>query len=141
MIHEDLRTFMLSCEGLTNLVGKGDAARIFPLKLPQDTPVGLVYTPIDSPRDYALDGRTGLATARIQLDLVNLEATGQVGAAKFKAAKTALDALRNILDGYAGGMGESVVQMARIENDRSEWDETTRGYLVGFDVVLIFDEG
>ena len=141
MIHDDLRTFMLSCETLTNLVGLGKDARIFPLKLPQDTPSGLVYTPIDSPRDYALDGRTGLATARIQLDLVNLESSGQSALAQFKRAKTAMNALRNILDGYAGGMGESVVQMARIENDRSEWDESIRGYLVGYDVVLVYDEG
>lgn len=142
MIEGDLRGFLLAVPELVRLVGDdtgaGPPARICPLKLPQGTPRGLVYTLISKARDRTTNGRSGFCTARFQLDFMAIEDDDVAG---YSEGKTAMDAVRNVLDSYSGPMGDSVVQDTRIENDRDEWDETTRSYLVGFDVLLDFDEG
>lgn len=138
MIEADLREFLLQISEVRAFAGSGKAARIRPAKLHQDDKKGIVYTRLGNVRDRATNGRTGYATARIRLDFVNVEEPGQ---AAYLEAKAVFDAMRNIVDGYRGPMGDSMVQDAQIQNDRDEWDETVLTFVVRCDVVLDYDEG
>lgn len=142
MIETDLRSFLLGVPALVALTGDdsnaGKPARICPVKLPQGSMIGLVYTTISKTRDRGFDGRSGYCDARIQLDFVDLESDG---VASYSEAKAAMDAVRNVLDGYSGPMGGSIVQLAEVDGDRDSWEETVRAYVIGFDVILRFDEG
>jgi len=120
-----LFSFLSGEQNVTALVG----SRIYPLKLPQAaTYPAITYQRVSGDRIRSLDGPSGLADPRIQLDLWDKTYSG---------VKALADTVRGALDGFRGLMGtdniggvlllsdsdfyEQGVEVFRVIQDYSIW--------------------
>lgn len=88
-----LRAFLLADAAIAARV----ADRVYPGKLPQGTVAeSIVYNRISGAGDYAMDGLTGFAKHRLQIDAWSTTADG---------ASSLADLIRDRIDGYRGPMG------------------------------------
>ena len=109
-VHKDLRDYLLADSTITALVGQ----RVYVEELPQNSPLpAITFLRVNVDHDHDLEGETGLATARFQID---------------SWADSPLNALalaervRLRLDGYQGTMGSTTVQSILLDAER-EWSE------------------
>ena len=113
MIEQGLVTFLLAQAELSALIG----ARLHDLVLPQSpTLPAVVWQRISGDHDVTHDGPSGLVTARFQFSCwgrTTLEAA-QVG-----------EALRRVLHGYAGPMGDETAHAVFLLDDRDLFDAET----------------
>lgn len=135
-----LRKFLLSCSDITELLGEGDNARIYPVAMPQ-APVlpTMTYQRISTDRDFATTGPTGLATARIQCDVWAPTSGGVSG---YWNSKKIADAVRRLTNGYRGLMGEGGVnvQLCVFEGDRDLYEDGVKLYRVNFSLLISHHE-
>jgi len=109
-IEEALNTLLLATSSITALVGTGAAARIFPLRIPQDAArPALAYQKISSPKTHSHGGTSNLARSRFQF-------TAQ--AATYTSAKALAAALRTALIGYRGTVSGVRIDGILIDDDR-----------------------
>ena len=105
------------------------ASRVYPFPAPADGARPYVtYQMIGNPRERALDGVTGLARARMQL---NCWAVTPV------EAESLAEAVRQALEGYAGTAGGVTVKHARSEDEGDLFDEAVD--LTGKRLDFIFE--
>lgn len=99
MIEEALRAVLLADAGVAALVG----TRVYPLVLPQaGTLPAITYQVVAGDADYVMEGASGLAFKRVQVDCW---ADTYSAAAGLRAAVTAA------LGGFAGSAGSPAVRI------------------------------
>jgi hypothetical protein len=112
MIEDGLETYLKAQPTVSAIVG----TRVYPIRKPKvksKLNPYIVYRREDTDRVFSLTGFSGLTEATIQIGC---------WADTYGAAKRLADAVRLVVDGYAGLMGAYTVQMAKIdhENDTSD---------------------
>lgn len=123
-LEEGLHAKLLAVGAVTALIGTGDAARLYPLVLPQQGELlfpALTYQRISAPRDSTHDGPEGLVRARVQID---------AWARTFAEAKRLADAVRLALDGFKGHAGDVVVDRMYLDGDRDFFEGDAQLYRV-----------
>jgi hypothetical protein len=102
---------------VTALVDSGEAARIYPEKLPQNgTLPAITYQIVSGPRDYTQDGPDRVVTFRIQLDIYG--ATAAAAIALRDAIESSISGKHNV----RFGSPSVKVQGVFINNERSRYD-------------------
>lgn len=113
---------------ITNLVGAGSAARIFPVEAPQGTQLPyIVLTQVSAPRGHHLRGPDGHAQVRLQIDYYAATVTelkaddGTTGLCK---------AGRKALDCYKGRRKGTAIRSSIIFNERDFPADELKGFRV-----------
>lgn len=109
-IEEALVSFLRVSPNVTSLIGGEPGARIYPEEAPQDAEYPhITYQLIDCPQFYHLEGPSGIAYPRIQVDCWAKGPTGKRQVVELaeavRTAKGGNNANKN-LDGFAGYMSE-----------------------------------
>lgn len=128
-IRQALRAFLLADAAIATAVGGG---RIYPLVLPQGVrEASLVYTKVSGIGDYHMEGASGLARPRFQIDA-------------WAPTADAADALGRLvkerLDGHRGVFGATAVQGAFCDMEREGYDAEAQLYFSGRDYMIWFNE-
>ncbi len=122
-------TYLKTVTGITSLVGTGNNARIYPLKLPQNpTLPAIVFTKISEQHVECMTGSAGLAMARIQFDC---------WAENKDQAEDLSEALRQALQGYKGSMGSVTVQGVHFMNEMDDFEQG----IDDFRIIVDFEIG
>lgn len=117
-IRPALRAFLLADATISTTVG---ASRIYPVRLPQGiTASSIVYNRISGVGDHHMQGPSGLARPRIQIDSWAQTADG---------ASALADLVKTRLDGYRGVMGSGAAAV------------TVHGVFFDSERDLPFDDG
>jgi hypothetical protein len=132
-IRPALRSFLLGSPGIAAVV----AARVYPIKLPQGTTAAsIVYNRISGVGDYHMQGLSGFAKHRYQID---------VWAPTAEVATTLADLIRDRIDGYQGPMGADSpptieVQGVFMADQREDYDDAAKLHRVSRDFFITFIE-
>lgn len=128
MIRSDLRTYLKSRSGLTDLVGGASDPRLYLSNIPQAPALAnypcVVYRRASGGYEHELDGSAGKASPLFEFhvfgtDPDDVEAIG--------------NQLRLALDGFCGTMGDTAVDCVTIDDEFDDYIETKIGDdLVGF---------
>ena len=104
-MEEALLALIKNDSGISGLIGN----RAYWLRRPQrvSTLPAIRLTKITAPRDYKLDGASGLVFARVQVDCLGKS---------YKSAKLVARALNSALSGYSSG----VFQLISIDGERDQ---------------------
>lgn len=106
------------------------AARVYPLVAPQAAARPFVtYQRISTSRVASLDGPSGLARVRYQLDVWADDDAG---------ARALAREVRLALDGYSGdgAAGDRVIQSVVADDERDFFDEASRTFRVSADFII-----
>lgn len=127
-----LRSFLLGSAPIAAAV----AARVFPIKLPQGTTgASIVYNRISGAGDYHLQGLSGFAKHRFQID---------AWAPTAEAATSLADLIRDRIDGYNGPMGSDSpaidVQGVFMADQREDYDDDAKLHRMSRDYFIVFGE-
>lgn len=99
--------------------------RLYPLVLPQAGGLpAATWQRIGADIEYDLDGPAGLERPLVQIDC---------WAASFADARGLAGAIREVLHGYSGPMGDLTVQRVVIEREADEYEAETQLYRCGAD--------
>lgn len=113
--------------GVSALVG----TRIYPLVVPQDADLpAIAYQRISGPREYALDGHTGAARARVQVTSV---------AESYSGAKALSVAVRAAMRSFRG-VGDLRVEAVFEENEVDSWQDRFNAPVVMQDFMIRYQE-
>jgi hypothetical protein len=124
-----LRAFLLADSGISAAIG---GQRIFPVTLPQgENRPSVVYTRISGVGDHHMQGASGLARPRYQID-----AYAQLA----DDANALADLVKARLDGYRGPMGAVTVQGAFFETERDDYQPDAKLYRASRDYFIWFEE-
>lgn len=121
--------WLLQESDVTDLVGSGSAARIYPILAPQGKAFPrITYQVIDSPGTQQLDGPAGIYHPRVQIDCWSR--------GDYKTAQDLADAIvgdpGNLkLDGYRGTLGGVVVQGCHLIEQRDDFESPASASDVG----------
>lgn len=132
-IRPALRTFLLADTDIAAAI----VGRIYPGKLPQGVAqASIVYTLISDPGDYTMQGPSGLAHPRYQID---------AWAPTLDAATSLANLIKGRIDGYQGpmGTGADLVNVQGIFRDaggREEFDDVAKLWRNGRDYFIWFGE-
>lgn len=100
-IRTDFRTYLLTKSTVTDLVGTGDNARVYPGFAPQGVSLPhVVLNTISDVSDHDMDGANGWTEARVQVDCY---------ARTVDDAEALAEVIRLACDGYKGTMGAAEV--------------------------------
>ena len=132
MIESGLYSLITANAGFVALA----ADRLYPLVLPDSLtasttlPPSATYQVISSITDYTNDGSTGCTKARIQFDCL---------ASDYADAKNLTDAIRLVLDGYAGILPDGTpVAGTWVINVTDSYSQDTRLYRVSTDYRIVY---
>lgn len=132
LIEAALRSRLLGAYAVTQLVGSGADARIFPVQLPQGVGYpAIAYQGISRVPDRTMDGPSGLVFRRIQYDCWSPN-YGEASALS-REVRRVLDGLTEIVEGI-------VVQGVEIEGPRDLYFELVKLYQCSLDAGVWFDE-
>lgn len=132
-IRPALRSFLLSDPAISSSVG----ARVYPIKLPQGTTgSSIVYNRISGAGDYHMQGLSGFAHHRFQID---------AWASTANAATALADLIRDRIDGYRGDMGTDsppvvTVQGVFMVDQREDYDDDAKLHRMSRDYFIDFME-
>ena len=94
---------------------KDITTRCYPVALPQSPTYPLIlYTKITGMRDHHLQGPSGHAHPRFQVE---------AWSKTYTEAKTLADAIRKALDGYSGTASGTVIRSCLIESERDDYQK------------------
>lgn len=129
MMEYELRTKLLSDATIAAIL----ATRLYPVILPQNTIFpAATYQIIDTPRDFNLDGPSGLARPKIQYTL---------WATKADNVKALARAIRLALNGFKGTLPDgSDVKSVMLEDERETYESDVNLHRIDLDFVVWFDE-
>lgn len=119
-LQQDMRTYLLSKSGVTNLV---TTTGVFCQKVDQgySLPYVVIYR-IGAEHGHTLVKASGWALARLQIDCF---------AATFSAAEAIAEAVRQVLHGLAGTFGTTQVSSVVLDNDGDDFGVPNVGDDVG----------
>lgn len=132
-----LRAYLLGDGTISTTVGGN---RIYPIKLPQGiTAPSIVYTRISGQGDHHMQGASGLARTRMQIDCYALSADAAVSLANL---------VKERIDGFAGNVlwgdasPEEAIQIKGIffDTERETFDAVTNLYGVSRDYFVWYGE-
>jgi len=125
-----LRAFLLADAGISAVVG---GARIFPVVLPQGVKLAsVVYTRVSSIGDHHMQGPSGLARPRYQIDAYAPEPNDAASLANL---------IKDRLDGYQGLMGAINVQGVFLDTERDDYHAPPVNlHRVSVDYLIWFEE-
>lgn len=105
------------------------SSRIYPMKLPQKwTLPSITYQRISGDRDHCLDGPSGRARPRFQVDCWDDSYSG---------VKTLADKVRLCLNGFKGDINtETNVGGIILTSDRDIWEEDIGVYRITMDFIV-----
>jgi len=127
-IRPSLRTYLLDSAPIAAVVG----ARVYPSRIPQGvTGTSIVYTRISGGGDYHLQGLSGFARHRYQID---------AWAKTINEAASLADFIRDRIDGFRGSMGAVTVHGIFFLDQREDYDEEANLHRVGRDYFIDFSE-
>jgi len=131
-IRPALRAFLLADAGIAAIVG----TRVYPIKIPQGVKVAsIVYFRVSGPGDYSMDGPSGLARHRLQLDS---------WAPTADAATALANLVKDRIDGYSGVMGSggaAVNVQGVFQTDlREDYDDDVELHRCGRDFMFAYEE-
>jgi hypothetical protein len=132
-IRPALRSFLLGSAPIAAVV----ASRIYPIKLPQGiTAASVVYSRISGAGDYHLQGLSGFASHRFQID---------AWAPTADAATSLADLVRDRIDGYRGDMGTGSPPVVTVlgvfmVDQREDYDDEAKLHRMGRDYFINFRE-
>lgn len=131
-IRPALREFLLDDSDIAAIV----LTRVYPIKIPQAVNLAsIVYTKISGQGSYHMQGPSGLARPRYQID---------AWAPSVDGATTLANLIKDRIDGYSGVMGSGgnavTVQGAFCVDERESWDEIVKLYNVGRDYFIWNEE-
>lgn len=128
-IRPALREFLLSISEISALVG---GERIFPVVLQQGVrDPSIVYTRISGQGDHHMQGASGLARPRVQIDAY--------APTPDEAAQLA-DTVKFYLDGYSGPMGNVTVQGVFFDTEREDYQADVDLHRVSRDYIVHYEE-
>jgi hypothetical protein len=136
-IRPALRAYLLADASVSDAVG-GD--RIYPVRLPQNQrSPSIVYNRISAVGDHHMEGPSGLAQTRIQIDAW---ATTQDAAVELAdLVKERLDgASGEILFGSASPSESLTLQGAFFDSEREDYDDAAELYRVSRDFIVWYAE-
>ncbi len=111
---------------------KAITTRCYPGKIPQDPTYPLiVYYKVTGMRDHHLQGPSGLAHPRFQVE---------AWATTYDAAKTLANAIRVALDGYKGTQGTVDIGSILMESERDTYEDAVLCHRVIMDWFIWHSE-
>lgn len=111
---------------------KAITTRCYPGSLPQNPTYPLIlYYKVTGMRDHHLQGPSGLAHPRFQVE---------AWATTYDAAKTLANAIREALDGYSGTQGTVVIGSILMESERDTYEEAVSCHRVIMDYMAWHSE-
>ena len=111
---------------------KAITTRCYPGKIPQNPEYPLiVYHKVTGMRDHHLQGPSGLAHPRFQVE---------AWATTYDAAKALANAIRGALDGYKGTVGAVAIGSILIESERDVYEEAVSCHRVIMDFFVWHSE-
>jgi hypothetical protein len=111
---------------------KAITTRCYPATLPQDPTYPLiVYYKVTGMRDHHLQGPSGLAHPRFQVE---------AWATTYDAAKALANAIREALDGYSGTQGTVRIGSILIESERDTYEDAVSCHRVIMDFYVWHSE-
>ena len=117
---------------VNNSTVKAITTRCYPGKIPQDPTYPLiVYYKVTGMRDHHLQGPSGLAHPRFQVE---------AWATTYDAAKTLANAIRTALDGYSGTVGTVDIRSILIESERDVYEDAVSCHRVIMDFYVWHSE-
>jgi hypothetical protein len=132
-IRPALRSFLLADSSIATAV----AARVYPIKLPQGTTgASIVYNRISGGGDYHMQGLSGFAHHRFQID---------AWASTANAATALADLIRDRIDGYRGDMGADSPPVVTVRgvfmvDQREDYDDEAKLHRMSRDYFIDFME-
>lgn len=119
-LQQDVRTYLLTKAGVTNLVG---TTGIYCQKVDQgvDPPYIVIYR-IGAEHGHTLTKASGWALARLQIDCF---------ATSFPSAEAIAEAVRQVLQGLSGTFGTTVVSSVVLDTDGDDFSVSNTGDDVG----------
>lgn len=136
-IRVGLRAYLLGESAISTAVG---GSRIYALRLPQgQVQDSIVYSRISGIGDHTMQGATGLARPRVQIDCWS---------ADLDRANALANLVKQRIDGFRGSIlwGENspseaiVVQGIFFDSEREDYDDTAKLYRVSRDFLIWFGE-
>lgn len=131
-IRPGLFAFLAADASIAAAVTEGGISRIYPIRLPQGMKVSaIVYTRVSGEGDYTMQGRTGYARPRYQID---------AWAPTIPAAASLANFVKDALDGFTGAMGTGAnaffVQGVFVAAEREDYDDKVEMYRVSRDFFI-----
>lgn len=129
-IRPALRSLLLGDAAVAALV----VDRVFPIRMPQGTKVAsLVYTRVSGGTDYTMQGASGYARSRMQID---------AWAPTADAATALANRVKDCLSGFTGAVGNPSVfiQGAFCTDEREQYDDVVQLYGVSRDYFIHHEE-
>jgi hypothetical protein len=128
MIETAIFSKLSTATEVTDKVGVGNAARVYPVTLPQNiTYPAIVFTRISGARTYSMDGPSGLASPRVQIDIY--------GNSVLEAMDLA-DRVRCTLNGLKETIGGIEILGTFLDTDRDDYNDTTETYRIIQDYII-----
>lgn len=127
-LRPELRSFLLADPSIAAVV----VNRVYPGQMPQGvSATSIVYTRISGGGDYHMQGLSGFARHRYQIDAWALKAD---------SAASLADLIRDRIDGYRGAMGAVTVHGIFFQDQREDYDEEAKLHRTGRDYFIDFAE-
>lgn len=135
-IRVGLRAYLLGSGAIAALVGQ----RVYPIKLPQGiTASSIVYTKISGLGDHHMQGPSGLARNRVQVD--SWAATGDAATALALLVKERLDGFHgSMLWGSNSPQASVTVRGIFFDNENEFYDDTAKLYRASQDYFVWYAE-
>jgi len=117
---------------------KAITTRCYPVALPQSPTYPLIlYTKITGMRDHHLQGPSGHAHPRFQIEAWAQKASGYDA---YSVAKSLADAIRGALDGYSGTAAGTKIGSCLIESEQDDYQKEIEVYRVIQDYFIWHEE-
>jgi hypothetical protein len=139
-VRSALRAFLVADSTITAVVGSGDDARVYPIRLPQGVvQPSVVYTRVSGEGDYHTRGPSGLMRPRVQIDC---------WAQRVDVATSLANLVKARLDGFQGAwsygsdspQAEIDVHGVFLEAEREQYDDAMKLYGVSRDYFIWHQE-
>ena len=134
-LEEGIFDFLSNHKPITDLVGVGGDARIYPLRMPKDIHEilpAIVYRKISGVRELAHTGSSELVRTRVQFSCYSSE--------NYLEAKAIALQIIKLFTGFKGLLKDVPVQCTLIELELDQDDEGTNLYLTVVDVTFWHEE-
>lgn len=131
-IEEALQTYFLSKTEITDILGTGTAFRLFP-----DFARGGTAFPYAT---YQISGTEPAQHLEGSSELYGITMEYDIWGTSKSSVRSVAKALRNLLDGFLGVMGDFDIRGSRLENEFDRFENPTQGDDIGtFNRVITFE--
>jgi len=142
VIEDAIRSRLLDFDVITDLIGEGARARMYPVKLPQDpspTWPAITYQIISGRPEYDIQGAAGVAEMRLQIDIWSAE---RPSVRAYDEVRKLGEYVRRALSGYAAAIDGTgyALQYCALENRRSLYDDGSQTHRESQDWLIAYAE-